>query len=266
MTHIDPDDLALIALAEPQATPRERDHLAVCTECANDLVALQHTVDVGRAAHTVELVAPDPAAWGRIHSELGLADALVSVPTLTDFADAVPEAGTVSHESISPAPYSVLPPSPVVAISRVRRLWIPLAAATVVGLVAGYAVSSWAPQPSGDPSVLARAELEPLPGWTATGRASVEETSSGQRDVLVTLSSMEQTSPDAPLREVWLLSKDATRLLSLGFLTGTTGHFGIPAEIDLAEYPLVDVSAEPNDGTPAHSADSIVRGELRSSS
>ncbi len=266
MTHIDPDDLALIALADLTATPQEREHLAVCTECANDLLALQHTVDVGRAAPAVELVTPGPAAWGRIHSELGLSHAVFDLPTLTDFADAVPESALVTDESALSAAHSVPPPAPVVAISRMRRLWIPLAAATVLGLVAGYAVSSWLPISSDAPSVLARAELESLPGWNASGQASVEVTASGQRDVIVTLSSIDETSSDAPLREVWLLSEDATRLVSLGFLTGTTGNFGIPAEIDLAEFPLVDVSAEPNDGKPAHSADSIVRGELRSNS
>lgn len=265
MTHIDPDDLALIALAELTATRPEREHLTVCTECATELIALQHTVDVGRAAPAVQLITPGPTAWGFIHSELGLTDAVIGVPALTDFADMMPESASTIAGSGSPAPRAAPRPAPVVPISGVRRLWIPLAAAAIVGLVAGFLVSSWLPNLSGEPTVLARAQLQPLPGWTATGQASVEETSSGQRDVVVTLNPTDAPSRDAPLREVWLLSADATRLVSLGFLTGTTGQFGIPAEIDLSEYPLVDVSAEPNDGKPTHSAESVVRGKLQPS-
>lgn len=46
-------------------------------------------------------------------------------------------------------------------------------------------------------------------------------------------------------------------------LDGTDGRFTVPADIDLAEYSLVDISEEPDDGDPQHSGDSIVRGPLR---
>jgi hypothetical protein len=36
----------------------------------------------------------------------------------------------------------------------------------------------------------------------------------------------------------------------------------VPADVDLRDYVLVDVSQEPLDGNPAHSGDSIVRGQL----
>jgi hypothetical protein len=66
------------------------------------------------------------------------------------------------------------------------------------------------------------------------------------------------------VREVWLIRSDASGLVSLGLLDGPSGRFTVPSGIDLADYPIVDVSAEPVDGEPAHSGDSIVRGELRS--
>jgi hypothetical protein len=53
---------------------------------------------------------------------------------------------------------------------------------------------------------------------------------------------------------------DASGLLSLGLLEGTSGRFAVPAGIDLDQFTLVDVSAEPVDGDPSHSGDSIVRG------
>jgi hypothetical protein len=36
----------------------------------------------------------------------------------------------------------------------------------------------------------------------------------------------------------------------------------IPESVDLARYSVVDISAEPVDGDPTHSGDSIVRGAL----
>ncbi len=36
----------------------------------------------------------------------------------------------------------------------------------------------------------------------------------------------------------------------------------LPADVDLAEFPVVDVSAEPYDGNPGHSAVSVTRGTL----
>jgi len=39
--------------------------------------------------------------------------------------------------------------------------------------------------------------------------------------------------------------------------------FPLPDDLDLAAYPVVDISEEPFDGNPGHSGDSIVRGVLR---
>ena len=36
----------------------------------------------------------------------------------------------------------------------------------------------------------------------------------------------------------------------------------LPAGVSLADYPVVDISAEPYDGDPTHSTDSVVRGTL----
>jgi hypothetical protein len=68
-------------------------------------------------------------------------------------------------------------------------------------------------------------------------------------------------APDT-FREVWLITADASALVSLGVLDGTEQTFPVPADIDLKDYVLVDVSQEPVDGDANHSGDSIVRGEL----
>ena len=52
-------------------------------------------------------------------------------------------------------------------------------------------------------------------------------------------------------------------MYSLGALdSDMSGSFRVPEDVDLAEFPVVDVSAEPYDGNPGHSAVSISRGTL----
>jgi hypothetical protein len=43
-----------------------------------------------------------------------------------------------------------------------------------------------------------------------------------------------------------------------------TQEFELPADLDLEQFPIVDVSVEPLDGVPTHSGVSVARGELES--
>ena len=61
--------------------------------------------------------------------------------------------------------------------------------------------------------------------------------------------------------EVWLLRPDLEGLQPLGTTDGR-GDFIVPDELDLSTYLVVDVSREPLDGNPAHSGQSVLRGEL----
>jgi hypothetical protein len=63
-------------------------------------------------------------------------------------------------------------------------------------------------------------------------------------------------------RGVWVGSTDLTRMVSLGVLDNESGVFALPDGIDLAQYPVVDISDQPYNGDPAHSDDSIARGTL----
>jgi hypothetical protein len=283
MTHLDRDTLALVALAELELSPAEREHLAACPACTGDLDALRRTVLIGRSAGSVDLVQPADAVWGRIHAVLGLSDAVATPPRLPDSA-AHAQSGLTADDRVDTTPGRAAAPggagSPedaaqagaarpagepasVVSLSerRRRRAWLPVAAAAcAVGIVGGIAAGAWWQSTRTTPeTVIAQAQLDALPGWTATGSAAVEESADGRREVVVDLA---DDAGDDGLREVWLLTADATGLVSVGLLDGATGRFTIPAGIDLAEYPVVDVSAEPADGNPAHSGDSIVRGTL----
>jgi hypothetical protein len=254
MTHIDPERLVSIAMSDGDADAAERAHLAECAVCTAELAESRRTVESIRGARETDLVAPPPAVWARIRDELGLE----------------PDAGWGLQGAPAPAPAPAEQPAPARDIRGARgpRFWIPLAAAAlVVGLVGGVGVGVWWQSTRVAPAgaTVASAELDPFPEWPdARGSAVVEQRADGVRQVVVDVdAAADAGSPDAPLREVWLIRTDGTGLISIGFLDGTSGRFDIPPGIDLTQYALVDVSAEADNGDPTHSGDSIVRGELR---
>jgi hypothetical protein len=229
MRHTDPETLALLALGEDVADLEYRDHIAGCQQCATELEKFSRAARIGRATLGAgELLDPPPRVWDRISTELGIAGA---------------------------------PKAEVVELAPRRRRWVPLVAvAASVALVASIGVAIWQFVQPSPPSVLATATLEAFPDWpNATGNAVVEEEADGTRVVHIELNA---PSLDDAYTEVWLISSDATRLVSLGIAEGKTATLAIPDGIDLSTYDLVDVSAEPLDGNPAHSGNSIVRGQL----
>jgi len=240
MPHIDPERLALFALGEPVATPAESEHLADCATCVDDLAALRHVAVAGRASMDVgELEPPPEAVWARISEELSLG----RTTTATDAAAPASAAAAAAPEA---------PPRRLA-----MRIWA-LAASFV--LVAGLGLGVWAVNQRVAQTEVAEATLSAFPDHpTAEGTAIVEEQADGSLAVRVALNA--DAAPDT-FREVWLITADASALVSLGVLEETEQTFPIPAGIDLRDYVLVDVSQEPEDGDEAHSGDSIVRGEL----
>jgi hypothetical protein len=237
MPHVDPERIALFAMGEP-AEPDETEHLASCATCIDDLAALRHAVVAGRASMDVgELETPPEAVWNRIVDEL----------QLTSFG---------SEREPEPAPVSA--PAPVPARRSVTaRIWA-LAAAVV--LVAGVGLGAWAVSQRVGLTEVAEATLSPFPAHpSAEGSAIVEEEPDGSLVVRVAVTA--DAAPDT-FREVWLITADASALVSLGVLEGSQQTFPIPSDVDLKDYVLVDVSQEPEDGDANHSGDSIVRGEL----
>ncbi len=260
MEHCDPETLALIAIGEaPASDARQTSHLSACAECRRELDALRQTVSVARS--TVgegALSAPSGTVWSAIHRELGLA------PGIRPPVEAAAVAAAPSSHGDTGDDFRAI--APVASLDEVRRRRRPLrsivvpvaASAAAAALVAG-GVLWWGAAAPVDPAVtVASASLDALPAWTgATGSALVLERDDER---VVTI------SVDAPagagLREVWLLTPEVDGLISLGYLEGSSDEFVIPAGVDLADYPIVDISEEPLDGDPAHSGDSVVRGTL----
>ena len=245
MSHPDAEDLAIGAL-EGLPDDEVRRHVEQCPLCRDEVESLRRVVDAGRAGGRRDDFSherPSEAVWDRIASDLGLD------------ADSSTAATTTSPVAASAATTS----APVAATDRRwwqrPTAWV-AAAALALGAIATVAIQSFVADDRG--AVVASADLEPLPGWSAAGTAEVTEQSGGERVLVVDL----ETEPDQGYREVWLISVDLQRLVSLGVLTGSEGRFDVPGGLDLEDFAIVDVSAEPLDGDPAHSGDSIVRGEL----
>ncbi len=232
--HPEPELLGLLALGESVASSEELGHLARCTGCAEDVEQLRAVAVIGRTTAGIGPLAEPPAnVWRAISAEVELGDSVL--PSAPDL------------------------PEPIAPGRAARGPTFLLAAilATALAIGAGLIVQLVRP---GESETLAGATLEAFPGWEgAAGEAIVELRADGTREVTVTLTAR---APDDGYREVWLISEDGTALISLGVLEGDSGTFVVPEAIDLGQYSLVDVSHEPLDGDPAHSGDSIVRGEL----
>lgn len=246
MEHVDAEVLALLALGEP-ASDADRAHIDACERCAEEAAELAAVVAVGRSVTPADaLVAPAPQVWERISAEVGLGSRSQT---------AAPTVGVARADDAAA-------PAVVVPLRRRRTGWW-VAGAAAAGLVVGglgvRALDGAAGPDDGRGDIVASAALDPLPGWEATGAAVVEQSDDGALTLVLTL---EGEPDDDGFREVWLIDREVTRLISLGVLEGSEGRFTVPSGIDLADFAVVDVSEEPYDGDPAHSGSSIIRGVL----
>ncbi|MEX5259044.1 anti-sigma factor [Kocuria sp. CPCC 205263] len=275
MAHLSEESLTLLALGEAVG-PQSREHVAACPDCAAELASLQRVVHAGRA-EAPAVAPPGPGVWAAIHAELGLSDEVAADPLAgtrdgargdTAAEDSTGTAGDPTGSAAGPRgdDGAGRGGATVVDLDAHRRrprrgVPYPLAAAAAAAALLVGGVSVWGAQRLGlepDPTVLATAELEPLAGYTARGSAEVDERPDGTRQLVV------RTDPaDVDgFKEVWLLAPDAQRMVSLGVMAGDEAVFVLPENLDVGEFPVVDVSNEPIDGDPTHSGDSIVRGVL----
>ena len=87
MDHIEPDELAVLALDGAEPDDAVRAHLDSCAACRDEYDALVRTVVMGRggAAASGEragdaTAVPSSSVWAGIHAELGLAAGLAPDP------------------------------------------------------------------------------------------------------------------------------------------------------------------------------------------
>ncbi|HEY3340356.1 MAG TPA: anti-sigma factor [Propionicimonas sp.] len=143
------------------------------------------------------------------------------------------------------------------------RRWLLVAAAAVVGLVAGVLGGRllW-PVPVQPPTeiVLASTRLDTLDTGVQEGTATLVQTAGGAVELRV--ATIPVSAGDGYL-EVWLINTDGKRMVSVGVLSnGTSGAFPVARGLIDAGYLIVDISREGLDDKPQHSGDSVVRGKL----
>lgn len=233
MSHCDEADLALIALGEPASAGNEQ-HLSSCARCRSRVDQLAAVVTTARTISDDDRpVAPPPSVWE------GIAAQVASSSTGTE--------GTVT------------------SLDQARRrkrpaLWW-LAAAAAVGVVAGSVVTTVTSDlGTPAPSVVASASLDPVEDATYQGTASVERRGFG---AVLRVSVPELPAVEDGYYEVWMATADAGTMVAVGTLNpGEEAVLTLPAGMQAADFPLVDVSLEHYDGDPSHSAVSVVRGLL----
>ncbi len=224
--HVDDELLAALALGDDaDLTDIERQHAASCATCAAEVQSLRDLAGDLREVRDVEILQPAPEVWDRVLAEAQ-----------------APVGGGVS-----------------------RRPWamVLAAAAVVVALLGGLAVGRATAPPSAPEDLpvaqpVATAALAPYDGHRTDGAAEVVRRD-GETLLLV---DARDRDADPGRREVWLINADGERLVSLGILGGSgRGEFVIAPELLDDGYLTVDISAE-DDGDPAHSGNSLARGEL----
>ncbi len=232
MSHCDEDALALLALGEV-VDSRDVEHARDCELCGARLAEYREVVRLGRTVTADDLPAAPPAeVWEAVSAEV---------------AQDRESLGFV--RSLDSAP------------SRRRRGGYALAAAAaVVGLVAGSVLTTSIINRPESVQVVASAALEPIGDAGVRGSAVVEKVDGGAQ--------LKVTVPDLPAAadgyyEVWMATADTSTMVAIGNLNpGETAVYTLPVGMDLASFPVVDVSLEHFDGDPGHSVTSVVRGTL----
>ncbi len=229
MSHVDPDMIALIALGE-SALPGDLEHLRDCVVCQGEVDEFTAIAASARSISPADRpVSPPAQVWDRIEAELG----------------------------------SQLPPSapPVEVKARGANRGMFALAASVGVLVGGLGTYIAVSTDSSDSraNIVAQASLDPLRDVTEPAQASVQQVNGGQ---VLNVQASGLPATDG-FYEVWLLAPDAVSMISVGMLDASEGgQFPLPAGLDLAAFPIVDISLEHFDGVATHSADSILRGKL----
>lgn len=191
------------------------------------------------------LDAPPPGLWDAIATQLRSEQ--IGAPVL-----AARREPTLAASEVSPitAARSARRRSPLMAVAAAAGVVIVAALAALVALGGN----------DGDTGVVeAATSLLSLDGSdTELARAEVVDTGDGL-EVHLDLAGLE--FPEEGYLELWVIDPDVVRMHSLGVVAGG-GTFALPAGLDPADFPVVDISVEPIDGDPTHSGVSVARGVL----
>jgi Anti-sigma-K factor rskA len=226
-------------------------HLRSCALCRDELVSVAVAAGTLRAAARAERNRPGPAWPG---------------PTLPEGHEpGGPANGPANGDGSEPASGDPDPPAWLTHPSRRlprapsgRRRFAAIAAAVVVlagGIAAAVGLSA-----SGS-SVVGRATLHPLDAPAGASGAITVTASSGSRLMVVRTRGLPAPGGQH-FYEVWLLDPVTLKMLPMGALPPSgQASYGVAASL-MAGYSAVDISLQADNGNPAHSAISVLRGSL----
>lgn len=229
MSHCDDEVLSLLALGETVSAPEE-EHLAHCLVCQSRLDQLTAVVGSARSITAADRpVAPPATVWLAIQDEL----------KLTPSASVTPITSARSHLR--------------------RTFFLVAASAAAVGVLLGGVVTAGLLSDRTTTELVASADLGPIGESGLSGTAVVARDSAG---TVLTVNVPGLPAVDG-YYEVWMATADTATMVALGTLNpGQQGTFALPAGMDMAAFPIVDVSVEHFDGNPAHGVESVARGQL----
>jgi hypothetical protein len=250
--HCTPEQLALAALREPLPT-EDAAHLDRCGTCRAEVATLRRAPDllsVPQLAAPGASVPPPPRVWDAIAAATGVSTSLTNAPGLAPAPAPAAEP--------APAAAGDVPGGTVVPFRSRRRPVLLAAAAVLAGAVVGAGAVAAVQSTGEDGEAVATVALDLLP--EATGSADVVVRDDGSRVLEIDLDA--PALEDDSYYEVWVIDRSVSGMYPLGAVEPGTQTVELPAGIDLAEYPLLDVSVEPLDGDPTHSGVSVARGDL----
>ena len=231
-------------------------HLRACPECRDELVSIVVATGVLRAAARAEQTPSDRAF------------AFPSAPLTSAEPATSPESATSAEPATSSEPAAPETPEWLTSITRRepghrrpprhRRRLAAVAAAVVI---AAGAVAAGLGLSGGGPAPVARAALHPLQAPAqASGQVTVTAAADA-RDVDISTAGLPAPGP-GHYYEVWLLDPATLKMMPMGDLP-PSGHARFSVAAGLTEgYSAVDISLQANNGNPAHSATSVLRGTL----
>jgi anti-sigma-K factor RskA len=225
--HPEFDRLISLALGEPDDDTSA--HVAGCALCRAELATLRQVVAVGAETQELrDLPEPPPRVWDRIEADVRAAPVDLAVERRRrrgwpTWATAVTAAAAAA----------------VVAVAVTLAILWPGGGRTPDEIVASAALAAFGATP---PSAHGEAQV------LADGQIRLEV-----RDL----------PPVSGYYQVWLIDPKTMQMFPLGVLgKGSEAQLPLPSDVDLSRYSVVDVSAEQFDNNPAHSGDSLLRGEL----
>ena len=243
--HVEPDDLALIALGE--GSERDRAHVDTCATCAAEVRSLRAVSELVSAGGAMP-AAPPAGVWAGIEAALAEpSGAPAPVPGQPHSGD---ELGERRHRRSA----------------RTQSRQRGLSGLGLVAAAAGGAFAMWlgftladGEEPLTTDTLVASAELDALDDTVQPAAAEIVERD-GNRVLVVEAGDVPDIE-DGYL-EVWLLAPDASGMVTVGLLESGQTEFVLPANLSTDDFPVVDVSVEHYDGDPTHSGNSLWRGSI----